>query len=330
MVKSNQVDSAGTEEKKPPVRSMKVNFSWAFLGNVVFFFCRWAMLLVLVKLGSATVVGEYSLALAICMPVYIFSQLQLKAALTTDAKNEYCFGSYLSLRLVTTGAAIIICLAIAWLSGYPSIVREAIVVVSFGLAVYAIRDITLALMMKQERLELYSISQIIQAVISLASFGTTFYLTRNLIKSLSVMVAFRLLGFLSFDVFVTRYILRQNPELSRGTKYTVAWQPRILFQLALVSLPLGINLTIVSLRTNVPRYILEAHYDPAELGYFSAIASLLVAMNMIQDAMGQSAVARLSKYYLHNRRAFKRVPVHVGHFALGKLLHLDAVTAKVY
>ena len=57
--------------------SLRWNFSWTFVGNVVYSACQWAMLVVLAKIGNPEMVGQYGLAMAIATPVLALSTLQL-------------------------------------------------------------------------------------------------------------------------------------------------------------------------------------------------------------------------------------------------------------
>jgi O-antigen/teichoic acid export membrane protein len=63
---------------------------------------------------------------------------------------------------------------------------------------------------------------------------------------------------------------------------------------------------LISLNSNIPRYFIEQYFGKRELGIFAAIAYLMVMGNMIVNALGQSAVPRLAKYYaLGNSIAFR-------------------------
>ncbi|MCJ7504674.1 MAG: lipopolysaccharide biosynthesis protein, partial [Acidobacteriia bacterium] len=85
--------------------SLRQNFAWTVLGNVVYAACQWGMLVALAKLGSPSLVGQFALGLALCAPVMMLANLQLRAVQATDARNEYRFGDYLALRLATTAQA---------------------------------------------------------------------------------------------------------------------------------------------------------------------------------------------------------------------------------
>ena len=63
----------------PPVpawarpRPARWNFYWTLGGNVVSAACQWGMLSLIAKLGAKTMVGQFSLALAITTPVVLLS-----------------------------------------------------------------------------------------------------------------------------------------------------------------------------------------------------------------------------------------------------------------
>ena len=60
------------------------------------------MVIVLAKLGSPEHLGQFAFGLAMTAPVFMFSTLRLRDVQATDAKNEYRFGDYFALRIMTT------------------------------------------------------------------------------------------------------------------------------------------------------------------------------------------------------------------------------------
>ena len=70
----------------PGVRlSLRKNFTWTFAGNAIYAASQWGQLVVLAKLGTPETVGQIALALAICAPVIMFANLQLRSVQATIA-----------------------------------------------------------------------------------------------------------------------------------------------------------------------------------------------------------------------------------------------------
>ena len=129
-ISNAQVTSAAASlaETPLPALSLKQNFSWTFVGNGVYQACQWGMLVVLAKLTSPEDVGQFALGLAVCAPVVMLTNLQLRAVQATDARGEYEFADYLGLRLLMTGLALAIITGIA-VPGYSSVTTSVILAV---------------------------------------------------------------------------------------------------------------------------------------------------------------------------------------------------------
>jgi O-antigen/teichoic acid export membrane protein len=78
--------------------------------------------------------------------------------------------------------------------------------------------------------------------------------------------------------------------------------------LFLKALPLGIGMCIISLNTNISKYITEYFLGTETQGIYSALAYCLVMGNFVNNAVGQSFTPRLSKYYAgKNLVAFRKL-----------------------
>src|SRR5689334_8730460 len=98
--------------------TLRRNFSWTFIGNAVYAGCQWGMLVVLAKLGSPEMVGQFTLGLAVTAPIIMFTNLQLRSVQATDAKKQYIFSDYLGLRLTSVAIALLIIVVISFSGGY--------------------------------------------------------------------------------------------------------------------------------------------------------------------------------------------------------------------
>lgn len=102
------VTPSGTVERV----ALSRNFAWTLAGNVVYAGCQWGILIAIAKLGTPAMVGQFALGLAVCAPVFMFTSLQLRAVLATDAGDEYRLGNYLALRILGTGIGLAVILGL--------------------------------------------------------------------------------------------------------------------------------------------------------------------------------------------------------------------------
>lgn len=97
--------------------SLHKNFKRTFVGNAIYVASQRGQLVVLSKLGTPEMVGQFALALAICAPVIMFANLQLRSVQAIDARHEYTFADSLKLRLMaTTAVAYLVIIGIVVLS----------------------------------------------------------------------------------------------------------------------------------------------------------------------------------------------------------------------
>nr|MDQ2899843.1 lipopolysaccharide biosynthesis protein [Acidobacteriota bacterium] len=275
----------------PKALSLRLNFAWTSAGTVVYSACQWLTLSVLAKLGSPEMVGQYALGVAVSTPVLMLTQLNLRAVVATDVRNGNPFHDYLSLRLLTTAAALAIIAAILAVSGYRRDLAWIVLGVGVGQALDGVSDICYGWQQQHERMERIAMSMAARGVLSTVAMAAGLYLTGSLIWAVAAAAIARFSVVLGFDI-------RRVPANSNWRfAPSVSRQLRVLW----VSLPLGIVLMLNALAAAMPRYWIERHGGLRMLGIFSAIASLVTVGGTVINALGQSATPRLARLYANNQ-----------------------------
>lgn len=300
--------------------TLRKNFSWTALGNVIYAACQWGIVTVLAKVGTPLMVGQFALALAISAPIIQFSNLQLRAVQATDAQKEYRFVDYFSLRIVTTILAMLASIGVASWSGDD---RETIIVialVALAKAVDAFSDIFYGLFQQREQMDIIAKALVGNGVLSLTLLGAGVLLTDSLIVGVS---AYAIGSIIPFFVYVV-------PKARRITGIEFRFSdPAKMKRLVFTSLPLGIAMLLISMNTNVPRYFVESYLGTENLGVFAALAYLIVSGSTIVSALGQAVSPRLSQYYATGRiDLYRRMLLQLMLFGVGLGL-LGSVLAKI-
>lgn len=293
------------EAKKTASLSLQANFSWTFVGNVVYAGSQWGMLVVLAKFGSPEMVGQFVLALAITAPVVIFSNLRLRAVQATDARHEYVFADYFGLRLVTTAIALLVIVGIVLILEYRRETALIILVVGMAKAFESISDVFHGLLQQHERMDRIAKSKMIKGPLSLVALGAGVYFTGSVFWGAVSLAVTWVLILIGYDIRSGALILKSIPlrsgaapdEGHQGAILRPRWDMSTLTKLTWLALPLGIVAMLVSLKSNIPRYFIEQYLGERELGIFAALAYLMVIGNTVVLALGQAASPRLAKYY---------------------------------
>lgn len=294
--------------------TLRMNFLWTLGGNIIYAATQWGILVVLAKLGTPQMLGDFALALAITAPVMIGTGLSLRGVQATDTTSEHHFGDYLSLRILTTAAAGLIIIGIVSLSGYQWHTSAIILTTGLAKASESISDIFYGLLQHHERMDRIAASMTIKGILSLAIIASVVYLTGNLLLSVLCLVAVWALILVFYDVRNGVRVLRSiSKEKSPGvssrllltTLLGLNWRPQALIALSLLAMPVGIVMGLISYGANIPRYFIEYHLGTRELGIFAALAYPMGAGTTVINALGQSATPRLARYFAEkNLRAF--------------------------
>lgn len=288
------ISEIGLEEEPTAVRenipSLRNNFAWTFAGNVVYAGCQWGMLSALAKLGNASIVGQFTLGLAVSAPVFMFTNLQLRAVQATDVNAEGGFPDFFSLRLLSTLLGLMLIVGLLPLAGASATIRLVIVLVSISKSFECMSDVAAGLLQREEQLKRVAISLMIRGIASVLVFSVVFAYSRNLLAAIAGLIV----------VWVGVLVLYDLPNVRRFGRIRGSFfrfDRRELSRLALLGLPLGWTATLSSLMTNIPRYFLQHDLGLADQGIFASLAYLVVVISLVVVALGQSVTTRLARLF---------------------------------
>jgi O-antigen/teichoic acid export membrane protein len=301
------VDVAGKGSSKPN-RVLLSNIAWMLVGNVLYGFSQWGQLVALAKIGTIEMVGTFALALAVCLPILMFSSLSLRALQVTDYKRSYRFLEYVLLRLLTVCVAVACIVFFGVVAGYPYAVVVATSLIGAAKAVEYISDILYGSLQQQENMSGIAISMTLRAVLSVGTLSLGVYLTHSLVWGAACLLVSSTLVLLVYDIPKTLAVgkvhlrtLRRECSLYFDGIIAKGGHRR-LWKLGMAGLPMGFVLMLVSLNVNIPRYFIQRHLGMQELAIFSAIATLLTAGSVVTNAVGQAAAPRLAKCFANRDR----------------------------
>jgi O-antigen/teichoic acid export membrane protein len=283
------------------VPSLRHSFAWTLAGSLVYAGCQWGMLSVLAKLGSPAIVGQFALALAITAPVFMFTNLQLRGVQATDAQSEYEFPDYFTLRCLTMIAGMAIVAGVVAASRYDWTTSLVILLVAVAKAVESLSDVVAGLLQKFERLDRVAIGLMIRGGVSVSAFGIVFWKSNSLICATSALVV-------SWTAVVIAYDFQMAHKVLASKQVPLRFNRNNLQHLAFLALPIGIVSALFSLKANFPRYVVERLLGSSQLGILASLAYLVIVLEMISNALGQSVVARLSQMFAkRDFRQFRRL-----------------------
>lgn len=292
--------------------TLRQNFAWTFVGNLVFAAAQWGMLATIAKLGNPEMVGLFALGLAVTGPVIIFANLKLRAVQATDAQQEYTFGHYLALRLLALAFAFGGIVVFAVWSNDMGETAVVIMLVAVAKCFDALSDIMYGYLQLHERMDRVSLSRMVQGIGQLAALAVVLWLTSNLLWALLAWAIASGLVTAFVDMpnvrSVRNEVHRSGEVTGQALGLRPLWAWAKLRSLLWLSLPLGFATMLGSLWFNIPRYAIQYYEGAYQLGIFAAVASLMMVGSTVVAALGQSASPRLAKYHAQGQyRAFDQL-----------------------
>jgi O-antigen/teichoic acid export membrane protein len=248
--------------------------------------------------------GRYSYALAISIPVFLFASFQIPLLLATDAKFGFKFEEYLRVSLAATGVSfLVVCGIVLWIG--PANER-AFVILAVGLcrALDNVSEVYFGLFQHQREMNRQGLALLIQSGLSLFSFAVVLVLTGSLMAAVAVLVV---VNFVVLFGYVRPQAAKMLTQLDAGGRQ-LNWQRKRVFRLLAIGFPLAVVALMDALIYMVPRYFIEHHYGEELLGVFTAFFATLKVGSLVVLSLGQVSAPRLSALIAQSDfHAFKRL-----------------------
>ena len=257
------------------------------------------------KFGDVGVVGQYSLALAIVGPIFIFSQMQLRQVVVTDVQNRYHYSDYFWCRFICTLAALIVVAVTILILGYSWNMGLIMLLLASAKCFESMSDIIYSKLQKYDRMDYIAISMMIKGIFTLILFCIILWLTKNLVWALLGV----LLAWASIYYF---YDTKVGSKFARDGNFDPRRILATFKQLVWLSLPLSLTSMLASLSTYMPRYFLEYNYGKIEVGLFSVASAPLVFITLFHGSIGQAVMSPAAGYLQNGElRRFKALTLKI-------------------
>jgi len=281
-----------------PASSLRVDVLWTLAGSLFYTGCQWGCSIAIAKLADSEALGQFSLGLAVAAPIFLTGSLQLRSVQATDARREYSFCDYLSLRIITTLLAVALVSLITFggitIGSFTRTTALVVLIVGCAKAVESISDIFFGLLQQRERMRMIALSMITKGVGSLILVVAVLSLSKSIVLASSAMLLCWSVVLFSRDIPNGVAILRDEKRSSDWLSTDTARIARLFRS----SFPLGVMLLLISLGPAIPRFFLASSRGLSELGMYSAISYTIIAGQTVIAAIGQAASPRLSRLFL--------------------------------
>lgn len=270
---------------------------WPAVASGVYYIAQWAMLSIVAKYDSITVLGTYALALAVVTPILLVAQMQLRQVVVTDATRGTSFGAYLVTRAIFVVLAIfavaVISITIRWDSAFAMVA----VLLAMAKGIEAIGDLAHGSLQRDGRLSLASKLLIVRVLLGLGGFWWSYDRSLALTDALWTYICISLLYVSLLEIPLASK--HAGPAAAGGK---AVWQSvaRIVRRTWILSVVAG----LVAVSTQVPRYFLEALSGSEAVALFSIAAVPAAIPLVLQTSISQGLLRRLTELHHGDPKGF--------------------------
>ncbi len=297
--------SIGARGIPGPDGSVRRSMVWTLLGRFAQAGAQAGLLVVVARLGSAEMVGELALAMALCSPIMVIVGLQLRVVLVTDLSGRFGWADHVGLRRRASALGVALATLIAAVPGLPISVA-AVLAVALGKAGELSSDLHHATFQRRGAMRLYARSVATRAILGLTAASLVLFTTGRLGLGLFAMAAVSWAVALIHDAPRSKGL--RGPVRSAGPLRELLW----------VAAPLGLVTFVDSITQHAVRLQVDAMLGTIALGHYAVMSYAVVAGGAVVFALGTPLLPRLAEHHAAGRhRVFTRIA--------GRLVGLSAL-----
>ena len=274
---------------------MRKNTAWAFAGNSIYAGCQWAVFVLLVRALRAEEAGTFAYATAVTGPIFVLANVRLRNLIATGVESPRGFTDYLTARLLTTGAAVLLSLVIGTLVSPQVGAFAVLAIMTGGRACDAISDVCHGLFQREMDMRSAAIGLSINGLVSVALVAFALLISRSLLMATTAYAAGSFLALSAWDLPRTAWLRRRDRGPARADGAPRRRSIVSAWRLIATALPLGLSSAIGAVQTNVPRYVIASYLGSAMLAKFAAISYITMIGHLVVNATSQAALPILAK-----------------------------------
>ena len=257
-------------EERTEGLTIKQNMLWNSFGSLISLGCQWVITVLVARLANGyDSAGVYSLAMSVYGIFTPLAQYRLYTYQVSDVKGEYTIGEYLSFRLISTAAALVLTIAYSLVTCSFSTI-PAILLYGLYKTAGLIIDVFHGADQVHHRMDYIGKSLAFQGILSLLAFVILFTTTSSLeVALIGMILATCCVGFF-YDYPRTVKLERFNIGITfdRAKKLAMGCASIVIAGIACSAAP------------SIPRQYVSATLGNAALGAYASMAAPVAIIQM--------------------------------------------------
>jgi len=246
------------------------NLLWYSIGSTIYMFGMWVITYLVVIISGLADAGLLALAMSTTNVCYTVAIWGMRTYQVSDLEGKFSDNTYIMSRLLTCIIAVAACVVFVFAKNYAFEQRYCIILYMIFKLSEAIVDVFNGIVQKHWRLDIIGRSSIARAILTVTAFSLTLKFTGSLLLAIISMMVGAYAVILFYDIVQTVKIAHIK------IKFHFQSIDKLLLQCS----PLVICSFFYSFNAFFPRIILEEKFGATILGYYSAIASPVMIIQL--------------------------------------------------
>lgn len=250
--------------------SLQQNMIWNMGGSIFYLGCQWLLTVIVVWISGYAVAGGLTLATTVCNPFYGIASYGMRNYQVSDIEGRYTDGTYIYSRIITGILSMALCVGFVFVNQYTIQQRICILLYMVFKLSEATFDVYAGIYQKAWRMDYIGKSMVARGILSLLFFVILLKVTGNLAITIGGMAVAGFLVVVFYDAH----------EVSKLTDTKLNLDQKAVKSLLIACFPLVVYVFLSSAINAVPRYFIELFMGEEQLGYYGAIATPTLIVQM--------------------------------------------------
>lgn len=255
---------------------------WNMLASIAYSLQSAVLLLIVTRIAGLYAAGVFSIAYTITQMFANVGSYCMRSYQVSDSKEIFCFGTYLTSRIVTVTAMFLSCIGYSIIKGYNGEKLFIIVLLCLYRAVDGLEDVYHGEVQKLGRLDVASKVLVIRIVIVTICFMIVYMFSGSLILSTMALTASAIFFGIILNAIVIRKLHIDNEFIWKG-----------LIKLLITCFPVFIGAFLYSYLVNTPKYAIDNILSSEMQTIFNIIFIPIFVINMLSGFIFKPYIAEM-------------------------------------
>lgn len=246
---------------------------WNLVSSIEYSLQSAVLMLIVTRVGGLYDAGVFTIAYTVTQMMATIGSYGMRSFQVSDIKKEYSFGSYLSSRLISILAMIVICMSYSFYQGYDGSKLFIMAMLCCYRIVDDLEDVFHGEMQKSMRLDVASKIMAVRIFIATAAFAISYIVTKSLTVSSVVLTLTAAVVSLYLNLLVTGFFKDITFKLEKTGVIRLLW----------VCLPICIGGFLYNYLVNAPKYAIDRNLSEETQTIFSILFMPVFVINMLSS-----------------------------------------------